>query len=264
MLKKISVRHVSGLDDTIGKKVGLLELDGDSLFIETAFGTPLAKIKTERIALAVVVHEEVSGGLFKKKQAPRLWIDYKLKDGSTKRLVFEPSNETQAQTFWNELIQITSQNKPAAIPEEADDGASLERIHVRGVENYQDAFYELVTENPDFEKSKRELIEDDQVGERVYKYEITDCDVDLRPEPDNSYDPNAIAAYFDGLLIGYVPRGSTTHVRNLLQRRIVSITGEVGGGPYKIVDEVDDDVFEMEQDATKLWATVSIRYKKDE
>lgn len=132
-----------------------------------------------------------------------------------------------------------------------------ERIHVRGVDKYRENVLAVASENPDYDLTKRELIED-HLDEPVYQYDFIVKGA-LVPDPDNEYDPNAIMVQANGLCIGYVPRGSTAHVRKLMESgRIKSMDLDIGGGKYKQVYEVDDDEYELDRDEKDFSAVLDL------
>lgn len=134
---------------------------------------------------------------------------------------------------------------------------TVERVHVRGVDHYTKNVESVGFENPDYSLSKRELQEDFE-GERVYQYTF-DVKADLVPEPDNEYDPNAIMVQANGLCIGHIPKGSTAHIRKLMESgRIKSMNLNIGGGKYKEVYEVDDGEYELDKDALKYSAVLEL------
>lgn len=92
---------------------------------------------------------------------------------------------------------------------------NIERVHVRGVNNYLTNIISVASENDDYNLALEEMLEDHE-DERVYQYDFY-VKAGLVPEPDNPYDPNAIMVQADGLCIGYVPKGSTSHVRMLME-----------------------------------------------
>lgn len=122
-------------------------------------------------------------------------------------------------------------------PSKAED--NIERIHVRGVDNYTENIISVASANPAYDLTKKELAEE-YFEERVWQYEFC-LQGALVPEPDNQYDPNAIMVQAEGLCIGYVPKGSTSHVRKLMESgRIKWIDLKIGGGKYKYVYEDED------------------------
>jgi hypothetical protein len=133
---------------------------------------------------------------------------------------------------------------PAPEPKKA---TTTERIHVRGLDHYTDNIIAVAKENPDYDLTKRELIEECP-DEKVWQYYFN-VKGDLVPEPDNPYDPNAIMVQADGLCIGHVPQGSTGHVRKLMESgRIHSMHLDIGGGKYKEVYEDEDEEGKYEMD----------------
>lgn len=127
--------------------------------------------------------------------------------------------------------------QPAPPPKPA---ITTERVHVRGLDKYKDNIESVASENPYYDLSKRELI-DLFPDAKVWQYDF-DVKGELVPEPDNPYDPNAIMVQANGLCIGYVPKGSTVHIRKLMESgRIVSMDLDIGGGKYKDVYEDEDE-----------------------
>ena len=118
MIAGVYAKHESGLNSDIGPKVGKLVIDKNRFSIQTSFGSLLATIKAERIVNAVVVHMDAPGGKLKKtKSVPQLWLVYSLKDGSTKRLVFNLKGEAISQAFWSELIKVINRYHPKSLAE---------------------------------------------------------------------------------------------------------------------------------------------------
>ena len=138
---------------------------------------------------------------------------------------------------------------------------------VAGVTYYIDNIMSLSSENPDYLLSKRELIDRDLTEERIWKYEFYPEHVELVPEPDNPEDANAIKVIVDEEHVGYIKRGSCTHVHTLLNTgNITRIVCTIGGGPYKYVsEEYDDDrekeVYTLEKDETNLFVRLEISEK---
>lgn len=144
----------------------------------------------------------------------------------------------------------------SAAPKKA---TTTERIHVRGVDNYTDNIIAVASENPDYDLTKRELIEECP-DEKVWQYYFI-VKGDLVPEPDNPHDPNAIMVQADGRCIGYVPKGSTSHIRKLMESgRIQSMHLDIGGGKYKEVyeDEEEDGKYEMDRGSRPFSAVLEL------
>lgn len=147
--------------------------------------------------------------------------------------------------------------QPQAAAPEPKKATTTERIHVRGLDHYTDNILAVARENPDYDLTKRELIEECP-DEKVWQYYFI-VKGDLVPEPDNPYDPNAIMVQADGLCIGHVPKGSTSHIRKLMESgRIQSMHLDIGGGKYKEVYEDEDDKYEMDRDERPFSAVLEL------
>ena len=131
---------------------------------------------------------------------------------------------------------------------------------VAGVRYHEDEIIEgLMDENPDYELTKKEIKEDGLEDTYLYKYDVAFADVDLVPEPDNQYDPNAIKVVADGVLVGYVPAKKTKAVRKIMnEKEIVKAQCQIYGGDYKVLEY---DSSSIRKGSTDLKAVVSIKYK---
>ena len=108
--------------------------------------------------------------------------------------------------------------------------------------SYREANLErMLSRNPDFDAPKSYILDHYGEGDYVYRYHrYYTSDIKFTPEPTNPHDPNAIRIDVDGNFVGYVKRGSTGRIRNLLNTPGVSVRAEVYGGPYRYV-YVDDN-----------------------
>lgn len=106
-------------------------------------------------------------------------------------------------------------------------------FHVSGFDYYQDALSEfLEDENEDYKLPKSQFLE--EVFERCYQYDVEYYPADLVDEPENEYDPNAIAVYVEGERIGYIAKRDQAAVKALDPDRIEA---EIYGGKYKEPDD---------------------------
>ena len=154
---------------------------------------------------------------------------------------------------------ITPPSQPKPAPKKS---TSIERVHVRGVDKYAENIKAVVIENDDYNLTKREL-QEDFLDERVWQYQFFGKAA-LVPEPDNEYDPNAIMVQADGRCIGYVPKGSTAHIRKLMESgRITYLDLKIGGGKYKKVTEIDDDDYELERGENPYSAVLEIHLTEE-
>ena len=118
----------------------------------------------------------------------------------------------------------------------------------------------MAYENEDYSMSKKEIIDSGKEDERIYKYEFDPVHVELIPEPDNPYDPKAIKVVIDGVHVGYIKKGSTSRVRNLLKAG-GKVSAEIKGGPYKVLlyrYEDGEDWYDMETGETSYFVSVQI------
>lgn len=140
-----------------------------------------------------------------------------------------------------------------------------EKFQVAGVSHYSDSIMkDIAYENDDYSLSVKELSETYDVGDRVFEYSFDDCNASLVPEPTNEHDPNAVRVEVKGILIGYVKRGSCSHVKNLLKSPDFDhVKVEIGGGKYKRLYE-DDDKIKVEKDSCELFADLYIYTRQAE
>ena len=127
------------------------------------------------------------------------------------------------------------------------------RHKIAGISFHEKELKEIARENPDYELSKSELLDFYSDGDKIWKYDFEYITIaDLRPEPDNEYDKNAIAVYspsdFGPVKIGYVKKGSTKQID--LDRAYLL---ELGGGPYKEICEDEDGKITIERGETSFW-----------
>lgn len=147
--------------------------------------------------------------------------------------------------------------------------AKFERHKLAGTSYHMDAIMALAQENPDYDLTKREIIDDDLTDERIYQYTFTDGPVELVDDPDNEHDPNAIKVLIAGQHIGYIKRGSTGRVHNLQRAgRVLGVTAEIYGGKYKVVtcDEDYDGTehYDLIKDETEYGAAIEILVRPEQ
>ena len=136
-----------------------------------------------------------------------------------------------------------------------------ENFKVAGITSYMDNLMELAYDNPDYSLTKREIIDDVMYDEKIYEYEFSVGKVSLIPEPDNEHDSNAVKVVIDNIQIGYIKKGSCSHVKNLLASgRVTDIDCSICGGKFKVVWEREDE-YVLERGKYNYGATVEITYK---
>lgn len=150
---------------------------------------------------------------------------------------------------------------------QSDNSNKIKRYKVAGTTYYKPAFEKLAVENPDYMLSKKELIEEDLTDTFIYQYNFYPKQVDLVPEPDNPYDPNAIKVIVDGEHIGHIKKGNCAHLLKVINGgRIESISAVLYGGKYKYITSYDDDdktTYQIETDASEYGAKVEIIEKPE-
>ena len=94
--------------------------------------------------------------------------------------------------------------------------------------------------------STTELREElEEYGLKVFKYQDLDFfNIELVPEVDNKYDPNAIKVLIFNNHVGYVPATIAKTIRKYFDNKKYNfvIEGEIKGGPYKEWDDLNDKV----------------------
>lgn len=129
----------------------------------------------------------------------------------------KPEPEPQASDYVHEMQQY-----------------AMHDFRVAGFDYNQDVLADLLEdENEDYKLPKSKFLE--EVFERCYQYDVEFYPAELVDEPDNEYDPNAIAVYIEDERIGYIAKRDQAAVRALDPDRIEA---EIYGGKYK---EPDDD-----------------------
>lgn len=136
---------------------------------------------------------------------------------------------------------------------------TVEKIlfRVAGVTKYKKEVKEacnLIAEDngiPEYAKyysnlSTKELREElEEYGLKVFKYQDLDFfNIELVPEVDNKYDPNAIKVLIFNNHVGYVPATIAKTIRKYFDNKKYNfvIEGEIKGGPYKEWDDLNDKV----------------------
>lgn len=141
--------------------------------------------------------------------------------------------------------------------------ANVKTYKVTGMSHRMENLMALAEENDDYKLSKRELVDADLIGERVWQYEFNHYKTELVPEPDNPYDPNAIKVVVDGQHVGYIKSGSCAHLLKVISEgRIGRIGCQIGGGKYKYIDEDynedGDSIYTLEKDELAYFVHLKI------
>lgn len=169
---------------------------------------------------------------------------------------------------WAQKQADAAAAKAAAAKAPEKPRAKFERHKLAGTSYHMDAIMALAQENPDYDLTKREIIDDGLTDERIYQYTFADGPVELVDDPDNEHDPNAIKVLVAGQHIGYIKRGSTGRVHNLQRAgRVLGVTAEIYGGKYKVVICDDDDGaehYDLIKDETGYGAAIEILVRPEQ
>lgn len=110
------------------------------------------------------------------------------------------------------------------------DGLAFE---VAGVNYRMKEVIKLATKIKKFDMSAKKLIEIGYQNRNVYRYYFINEPVELRPEPSNPHDSNAIMVLINNIHVGYVPQVDIQNVNNFLPYT-QSISAQITGGEYRI------------------------------
>ena len=144
----------------------------------------------------------------------------------------------------------------------------IEEHHiVAGTSYRQKEIFSLGYNNADYDMTKREIIDFGMEDDKIFKLCFSPTRVLLEEEPDNQYDPNAVKVIIDNVHVGYVKKGSCSHVKKLIREdKINSICAEIYGGKYKVVysdydEEKDKDIYTLERGEHNFAISIYITLK---
>lgn len=161
---------------------------------------------------------------------------------------------------------------PAPQPVPKKPKVDVRSYTVKGVFAHEkEIFHEMMIRNPEFDYTKSELVDCGAVDMNTYEWVPRDgMELELVPEPDCKYDPNAVKVVIGGHHIGYIPREKCLEVLELLSSgRIERMSYDLIGGKYKRVDEdydyeKDKSTYTMEEGKRELGAAVYLTVKPQE
>lgn len=153
---------------------------------------------------------------------------------------------------------------PASQPAPKKPKVDVRSYTVKGVFAHEkEIFHEIMIKNPEYGYTKSELIDCGAVDMNTYEWIPRDgMELELVPEPDCKYDPNAVKVVVGGHHIGYIPKEKCLEVLELLSSgRIERMSYDLIGGKYKRVDEdydfeKDKSTYTMDRGERELGATV--------
>lgn len=144
-------------------------------------------------------------------------------------------------------------------------------FYASGVDGYcSDRIYDtfLCDGNPEYRLSKREMIDECLIDDKVYSLEPSFGPCRILPDPNNKHDPESLKILKGETQIGFVPDESVGAVKSLLANHPdAEIRCWITGGDYKIINEEysvehDKQVYVMESGTDPVSVKVTIRYQE--
>lgn len=183
---------------------------------------------------------------------------------------FSKSGETPEQSSYdvtgNVIKDVTTIEKTESIPS-ASLETTIEHHKLAGTSFRQNDIIELGEENDCYTWTKKEIVEYGMEDENIYQLIFSPESVELIEEPDNEYDPNAVKVVIDGIHVGYIKKGSCSHIKKLIkENKIIEITGEILGGKYKRVSSdydlmEDKTTYSLERDEHDFFVSIYLKIK---
>ena len=137
------------------------------------------------------------------------------------------------------------------------------KFKATGMQHYQDTFRKLMEKNDDFNLSKTKLLEEYVEGDRIWQLTFPFSKIELISEPDNQYDPNAIAVYVDGEKAAYIKKDDCDKVHELITSAdFAGVDGDISGGNYKTIVE-DENGYHIEKETAPVSFSIRILIRED-
>ena len=157
---------------------------------------------------------------------------------------------------WLSRFSLNAKDVNKLTPELSKRTLTVEDFHAVGVHYYAANISKLACPNPEWKKSAAQLIKDGKAGKRIFKNNYVNRPVKLIPEAHQN-DANAVAIMIAGELVGYISREENVKVRKILKgREIISLSGFIGGGDYKVI--LDDS--SIVKDTNGFNVNIRIKY----
>lgn len=159
---------------------------------------------------------------------------------------------------------LTDVDKLMVKPDITSIVSPMEKHHVAGTSYRQNEIKSLGIENSDYSLTKKEIEELYLDDDRIYEFDFTVNKVELIEEPTNEYDPNAIKVVIDDVHVGYIKKGSCSHVKKLMrENKIKNLEADIHGGKYKCLEyDCDTDKYRVRRDTSDFFVDLYI-YKKE-
>lgn len=128
------------------------------------------------------------------------------------------------------------------------------RIDVVGEAYKRDNIKSILSMNKMYFLKNNAFIEQFPPEKKIYKYEYLKTNALLVPEPNNSYDKNAIKVMIDNTHVGYIPAEKCLEIKKILHK-IKSVRAELHGGEYKF--HLDNEIYTSEYEfSIELYITI--------
>lgn len=141
-----------------------------------------------------------------------------------------------------------------------------ENHRVAGISHYENNIVRMLGRfNDDYLLPDEQLLKKYRKECGVYEYSFPALKPSLVPEPNNPFDPNAVRVDVNGIKIGYIKKGSCSHVKKIIADPNYShCTIKIYGGNCKRLCqyEVGGD-FEIEEVNDDLGAILTLYIKSD-
>ena len=156
-----------------------------------------------------------------------------------------------------------------------------EILQIADISAFTDHLPRLAGHNPDYDLTKRELMQKGLVGQRIYETVFPSDDVTLVPgsypravaedaestpaspeaETEASAEPDCLLVQISGEPVGYIRKSDYPHVKELLENsRIVSMSVELHGGPYRMLFEDET----LEDGSAGYYGLLTVHLREDE
>lgn len=135
-----------------------------------------------------------------------------------------------------------------------------QRFILDDVENHMEDIMELVDVNEDYKLKKRDLIEDNRDGEKIFKYELN---AKATINTISCGGVEQLQVFVHDTHIGNIKKGGVSRVKNLLKKgNIQRIDAEVSGGEYKLLSYRNGEYYydELEKPFS---ITIEITYREE-
>ena len=217
------------------------------------------------IEIGVTVFNIILGALM-------IMLSNKYKRELSRRKEMTPTRIKHKQTYEEPILEAQRETL-STVPESREKEPNIpetktERHKIAGTSFKQNDIESLGEENECYSWTKKELVELHMDEENIYRLNFPDGPVEIIPEPENKYAKSAMKVLVNGVHIGYIKKGSCTHVKKLIdENRIIGIYADISGGKYKRVyvdyDDIEDkEIYDIERDKTDYFASIYITIKE--